>query len=43
MFGEYPQASGDLYDDSADSDVDGFNRQNHGRVTFGSCFGIETN
>jgi hypothetical protein len=43
MFGELPQASGDLYDDSAHSDIDGGNRQDNGRVTFGACSGVETN
>ena len=43
MFGELPQASGDLYDDSANSDIDGGNCQNYGGVTFGACSGVETN
>jgi hypothetical protein len=43
VFGELPQASEDLYDDSAQSDIDGGNRQNIGRVTFGACSGDETN
>jgi hypothetical protein len=29
VFGEFPQASGDLYDDSAHSDNDGYDRQNN--------------
>ena len=43
MFGELPQAPGDLYDDSIHSDIDGGNRQNNGGVAFGACSGDETN
>ena len=43
MFGELPQASGGLYDDSAHSAIDGRRCQNNGRTAFGTCPGIETN
>ncbi len=43
MFGKLSQASGGLYDDSTHSDIDGGNRQNYGRATFGACSGVETN
>jgi hypothetical protein len=43
VLGEFPQASGDLYDDSAHSDVDRRRCQNNDRVSFGSCPGVQTN
>ena len=43
MFGELPQASRDLYDDSALCDIDGGNCENNGRAAFGACPGVETN
>ena len=39
---EFPQASGDLYHDSAYSDVDRGRCQNIDRVSFGACPGVQT-
>ncbi len=37
VFGERLQASGDIYDDSTHSDIDGCHGKNNGRATFGAC------
>ncbi len=37
VFGELLQASGDIYDDSTHSDIDGCHGKNNGRATFGAC------
>jgi hypothetical protein len=42
MLGEFPQAYGDLYDNSIHPDIDGGRCKNYGRVTFSACLGIET-
>jgi hypothetical protein len=41
VFGEFPQASGGLYDDPTYSDDDGSHCKNNGSVTFRACPGIE--
>ncbi len=41
VLGEVPQASGDLYDDSAHSNNDGGDRKNNGGTAFGACPGFE--
>ncbi len=43
MLGKLPQASRDIYDDSAQSDNDRDHHKNNGGITFGACPGIETN
>jgi hypothetical protein len=43
VFGGLPQASRDLYDDSAHSDFDGRHGENNGGAAFGACPGIEAN
>jgi hypothetical protein len=43
VLGELPQASGDLYNDPTQSDIDGDSCQNNSRVTFGACLGFEAN
>jgi hypothetical protein len=42
VLGEFPQASGGLYDDPTYSDDDGSHCKNHGSVTCSACLGIET-
>jgi hypothetical protein len=42
VLGEFSEASGDLYDDSALSDVDRGRGQNNDRVSFGACPGVQT-
>ncbi len=42
VLGEFPQASGDLYDDSAHSDVDRGRCQNNDQVSFRACLGDQT-
>jgi len=37
VFGELLQASGDIYDDSTHSDIDGCHGKNNGRAAFGTC------
>ena len=43
VLGELPQASGDLYDDPTQSDIDEYSRQDNGRATFGACLGFKAN